>query len=226
MYSWTEDFPGLAPSTFTITITPTPSSAAPSSTTIANDANSNSTNTNIKADQASPVRAYNGRIESLGAGDVGATGIPVPLTWLQFFGLVDWFLAWLKRILLASKKTRAFASALRLWDQALIDAIAAANPDAAPLAAVARAAATLARAAVPDGDLELAKQALQLFGLNDSDTVLDPPASWLADAVGPLGPGGPRRRRQGCRGCCRRLRRRAGAPSTPSELPSSRRTSS
>ncbi|KAK7960485.1 hypothetical protein PG988_011699 [Apiospora saccharicola] len=188
MYSWTEDFPGLAPSTFTITITPTPSSAAPSSTTIANDANSNSTNTNIKADQASPVRAYNGRIE---------------------FGL-----------LLASTIN------LAALPHALIDAIAAANPDAAPLAAVARAAATLARAAVPGGDLELAKQALQLFGLNDSDTVLDPPASWLADAVGPLGPGGPRRRRQGCRGCCRRLRRRAGAPSTPSELPSSRRTSS
>ncbi|KAK8109161.1 hypothetical protein PG984_014962 [Apiospora sp. TS-2023a] len=141
-----------------ITITPTPSSS--SSTTTPTAAPAPST-------PAEPIYITWG---SLGAGDVGATGIPVPLVWLQFFGLVDWFLA-----------------ALRLWDQGLIDAVAAAedsggrarradayadeanaaaaaveeiarsNPAATPHAQIARASARVARIAADEGDEKQAK---------------------------------------------------------------------
>ncbi|KAK7960469.1 hypothetical protein PG988_011683 [Apiospora saccharicola] len=55
----------------------------------------------------------------------GATGIPVIISWLQAFGLMDWGLGFLRRWCLASRKFRAFARAVRLWEQAEIDAAGA-----------------------------------------------------------------------------------------------------
>ncbi|KAK8057190.1 hypothetical protein PG996_011127 [Apiospora saccharicola] len=109
---------------------------------------------------------------------LGTKGIPVWLSWLQLFGLIDWTLGWMRRVFLAQSWGRRVAGWTMLWDHSVLEAAAAAAaPPGARLAASERwaqlaetnaAAAELAArrnpdaeplAAVTAGELELAKKA-------------------------------------------------------------------
>ncbi|KAK8109158.1 hypothetical protein PG984_014959 [Apiospora sp. TS-2023a] len=83
----------------------------------------------------------------LGLGAKGATGIPVWVSWLQVFGLIDWALGWLRRVFLATKLGRRFAGWTLLWDHAVLEAAAAAAADPASRVRCAEAFAASARSA-------------------------------------------------------------------------------